>query len=424
MRSLAHDMGKKLGCGAHLTEICRTAVGEFSIEQAIAIEEIAEAARAGKFKDLVIPLENLLANYPRANILPVLEKRVRHGGKFNVSVRKFSRAIWNCRREPPRISMPILAATRAYEYSVKTASCLRSPRQLFHALISPSLFLTHCRKIVHSHPEIDWRRKLDIASSSRPISGLNHPPRRVINLCMSSLQESASASASHETVPGFSRLVRIEEFNQIPGVSCFGTAARLVCSQLEIGNLLLLAKTPFVISQEDRELLLGRKQASSAYHKNIAYRPSEDRITGLDASEREEAQQLRRILRSYSQQAIEFVNTVLTPYANQWKLDYASFRPIEEKGRPARVHARNDLLHFDSFPTRPTNGGRILRLFTNINPVQSRVWLTSQTFEAFGPRYATATGLQSARKENFFARLFRPLAGALNLSIGQAASLR
>jgi hypothetical protein len=235
---------------------------------------------------------------------------------------------------------------------------------------------------------------------------------------MSSPQESASASASHETVPGFSRLVRIEEFNQIPGVPA-SEQGRLVCSQLETGNLLLLAKTPFAISQEDRELLLGRKQASSAYHKNIAYRPSEDRITGLDASEREEAQQLRRILRSYSQQAIEFVNTVLTPYANQWKLDYASFRPIEEKGRPARVHARNDLLHFDSFPTRPTNGGRILRLFTNINPVQSRVWLTSQTFEAFGPRYATATGLQSARKENFFARLFRPLAGALNLSLAK-----
>jgi tRNA pseudouridine55 synthase len=86
VRSLAHDMGKKLGCGAHLTEISRTAVGEFSIEQAIAIEEIAEAARAGRLKDLIIPLENLLSNYPRANVLPILEKRVRHGGKFNVSV--------------------------------------------------------------------------------------------------------------------------------------------------------------------------------------------------------------------------------------------------------------------------------------------------------------------------------------------------
>lgn len=84
VRSLAHDMGKKLGCGAHLTEISRTAVGEFSIEQAISIEELGEAAGAGKLKDRIIPLENLLPNYPRANVLPILEKRVRHGGKFNV----------------------------------------------------------------------------------------------------------------------------------------------------------------------------------------------------------------------------------------------------------------------------------------------------------------------------------------------------
>jgi len=41
IRSLAHEMGQKLGCGAHLSEITRTAVGEFSLEQAIALEELA-----------------------------------------------------------------------------------------------------------------------------------------------------------------------------------------------------------------------------------------------------------------------------------------------------------------------------------------------------------------------------------------------
>lgn len=84
IRSLAHDMGQKLGCGAHLAEITRTAVGEFSLEQAIDIEELARAAREGKFESRLIALESLLSSYPRTNILPVLEKRVRHGGKFNV----------------------------------------------------------------------------------------------------------------------------------------------------------------------------------------------------------------------------------------------------------------------------------------------------------------------------------------------------
>lgn len=84
IRSLAHEMGQKLGCGAHLSEITRTAVGEFSLEQAVDLGELATAAGEGRFESCLIALENLLGSYPRTNVLPVLEKKVRHGGKFNV----------------------------------------------------------------------------------------------------------------------------------------------------------------------------------------------------------------------------------------------------------------------------------------------------------------------------------------------------
>lgn len=86
IRSLAHEMGQQLGCGAHLAEITRTAVGEFSLEQAIQLEELASAAGAGKFADRVIKLENLLPNFPRVNVLPVVEKRVCHGTRFNIAL--------------------------------------------------------------------------------------------------------------------------------------------------------------------------------------------------------------------------------------------------------------------------------------------------------------------------------------------------
>src|SRR5882672_1111257 len=86
IRSLAHEMGEKVGCGAHLAEICRTAVGEFSLQQAWKIDDLAEIARSGKFKDCLIPLENLLPNFPSANVLPVIEKRVRHGARFNIAL--------------------------------------------------------------------------------------------------------------------------------------------------------------------------------------------------------------------------------------------------------------------------------------------------------------------------------------------------
>jgi tRNA pseudouridine55 synthase len=86
IRALAHEMGQKLGCGAHLAEITRLAVGEFSLEQAIKLEELAEGAKAGKFADYLIKLENLLPNFPRANVLPIVERRVRHGTKFNITI--------------------------------------------------------------------------------------------------------------------------------------------------------------------------------------------------------------------------------------------------------------------------------------------------------------------------------------------------
>ena len=86
IRSLAHEMGQKLGCGAHLAEISRTAVGEFSLDQAIKLEELAEAARAGRFGGCLIPLEGLLPNFPSIRVLPIIERRVRHGTRFNVSL--------------------------------------------------------------------------------------------------------------------------------------------------------------------------------------------------------------------------------------------------------------------------------------------------------------------------------------------------
>jgi tRNA pseudouridine55 synthase len=86
IRSLAHDMGQKLGCGAHLSEICRTAVGEFSLDHTASLDELVQAKREGKFQSCIIPLENLLLNYPSVTVLPILEKKVRHGAKFNVLV--------------------------------------------------------------------------------------------------------------------------------------------------------------------------------------------------------------------------------------------------------------------------------------------------------------------------------------------------
>jgi tRNA pseudouridine55 synthase len=79
-------MGKALGCGAHLQEITRTAVGEFTLDHAVKVEDLAEAARQSKEKlgSYVLPLERLLPEFPRINVLPIVERSIRHGSKFNI----------------------------------------------------------------------------------------------------------------------------------------------------------------------------------------------------------------------------------------------------------------------------------------------------------------------------------------------------
>lgn len=155
------------------------------------------------------------------------------------------------------------------------------------------------------------------------------------------------------------------------------------CDQLERGQVLLFREVPFDFPGEDRKFLLARSAAESRFHKNISYRPASGALRG--SADRSDRERLQRVMRNFSQQAAQFVSRFLIPYASQIKLDFASFRPLEEKGRDLPLHKRNDLLHVDAFPTRPTRGGRILRAFVNINPSAGRVWRVGAPFHAFVP---------------------------------------
>ncbi|HEY9745549.1 MAG TPA: Kdo hydroxylase family protein, partial [Oculatellaceae cyanobacterium] len=55
-----------------------------------------------------------------------------------------------------------------------------------------------------------------------------------------------------------------------------------VCRCLEAGGIIYFPESPVMPSPEDREFLLSQRQLEVAYHKNIAYRPMEDRLTGVD----------------------------------------------------------------------------------------------------------------------------------------------
>jgi tRNA pseudouridine55 synthase len=74
VRSLAYDLGHKVGCGAHITALRRTRSGEFGIENAIALDRISE-------KDLV-PMPRLLASWPSIEVSEMDETKVVHGNQI------------------------------------------------------------------------------------------------------------------------------------------------------------------------------------------------------------------------------------------------------------------------------------------------------------------------------------------------------
>ncbi|HEY0784776.1 MAG TPA: Kdo hydroxylase family protein [Acidobacteriaceae bacterium] len=166
------------------------------------------------------------------------------------------------------------------------------------------------------------------------------------------------------------------------------------CTELERGEILYFPQTPVALPAEELSFLLGQQQKDSSLHKNIAYKPlaraGRGALSGLDTrtAEAAEVARLARIMRGYSGAVTAFLTSFLTPYAGRWRLDYASFRPQEEQSRDLPTRKRNDLLHTDAFPTRPTHGARILRFFNNIHPERTRDWVVGEPFARLVARFA------------------------------------
>jgi hypothetical protein len=163
--------------------------------------------------------------------------------------------------------------------------------------------------------------------------------------------------------------------------------------RLERGEVVFYPRCPFPIPEGDDHRFLLEQQLASKAHKNIGYDPVGGRTSGFLKHSPEQAGRLRDLFASFSQSTTAWLSAVLPGYAAGWKLDRISYRPEEESTRKLRVMARNDLLHVDAFPSRPTGDWRILRLFVNVNPNEPRVWITADTFSTLLDRFGKEVGL-------------------------------
>jgi len=84
MRSLAHDMGQRLGCGAHLASLRRTAVAEFVIEDAHTLEELDRAIQQGSAEDIFVHPRKLLSQFPSVTATDENVAMIRAGRAVNL----------------------------------------------------------------------------------------------------------------------------------------------------------------------------------------------------------------------------------------------------------------------------------------------------------------------------------------------------
>ena len=85
LRRIAHDLGQILGCGAFLKSLRRTSSGEFRIETARTLDELAALASEGRLQEALIPTSELLPDFPSEVVDPITAGQIRHGRDFRVS---------------------------------------------------------------------------------------------------------------------------------------------------------------------------------------------------------------------------------------------------------------------------------------------------------------------------------------------------
>jgi tRNA pseudouridine55 synthase len=85
LRGIAHEAGQALGCGAFLKSLRRLASGDFRIETACSLEDLAVLARQQRMREALIPAAKLLPQFPSEVVDSITAGQIRNGRDFRVS---------------------------------------------------------------------------------------------------------------------------------------------------------------------------------------------------------------------------------------------------------------------------------------------------------------------------------------------------
>ena len=146
---------------------------------------------------------------------------------------------------------------------------------------------------------------------------------------------------------------------------------------IEDGGVLVLPHVGFVLCERERRFL--SPDWSDGRAKNISLDGA--RLKGARGTVAE-LSELTAMLARFAHSAADLVVTLFPRYAPFVQRARTSFRPQPAVGRRVSWRKDDSRLHVDAFPSRPNHGERILRVFSNVNPVDDRVWRVGEPFEA------------------------------------------
>ena len=153
---------------------------------------------------------------------------------------------------------------------------------------------------------------------------------------------------------------------------------------VEAGKVLYFPRLGFAVEPEEQAQL--REDMLAPKSRNVSL--GADGVLKGAAGSAQDQQALAAMVGRFRQQALQLVDDLLPEYKGQLRVAPTSFRPKQVETRAQSVRADDQRMHVDAFPSRPSYGERLLRVFTNLNPHGvPRVWRVGEDFETIARRF-------------------------------------
>ncbi|MBI3988547.1 MAG: tRNA pseudouridine(55) synthase TruB [candidate division NC10 bacterium] len=135
-RALCDDIGRALGCGAHLVSLVRTKSGPFDIKDALTLDQLKEQTRQGRLYETLISMDEALSYLPAIRVLPEMTRAILHGAFIPASaVVSF----------PPGLTKGEVVRVLGYKKKLLSLAKIRLPSEEFEGIDPRKIILTSIR---------------------------------------------------------------------------------------------------------------------------------------------------------------------------------------------------------------------------------------------------------------------------------------